>query len=427
MLDVRRLRSLGAAQCDVFVLGGGITGLSTAIVLQSLGWHVAILTQETPRQARAEKPNPLVPTGYAMASAYPHNLRLENLDGISAASQAVLAVFNADGKSGVHIYRMFEVFEHEPPEPPLAKARMNFRYFAGPTQRLKETLDPPARPGAQNLWGWCFDTYFADMPIYMAFLWALFETRGGLLVSSEKKLHLNAVLDVTAQTGAQPLVNCLGWGAKDFMSDRAPAVVMRGQQVLVPGAPMLRASDKVPLCFNYTPTPEVFPRADGTAEYVHFFPRADGWLLGQTREPGQLDSNDNWSGESVIAPQIAIGDLKIAAPIVSLNETLLQTWKQLPLHRNKLEARCGYRYYRDPDQAGVRLEAQSIKTPTDSTRLIVHNYGHGGSGITMGWGCALQAAKLLLDSGAGLGTRRGDKSSMSTLDQMLARQISYLQ
>ncbi len=424
------MRSLKADGCDVFVLGGGITGLSTAIVLQSVGLRVAILTQETPRQAAGESPNPLVPTGYAMASAYPHNLRVDNLPAISAASQAVLAALHADADCGVQIYRMFEVYEDEPPAPPLADMRMHFRDFDGSPQQLKETLNPPIRPGVQHVWGWSFETYFADMPIYMAFLWRLFKERGGVLVSSREKLQLADVLDATAQAGGQPLVNCLGWGAKNFVDDCAPDVVMRGQQVLVGGAPMLYDTDNVPLCFNYTPTPEVFPRADGTAEYIHFFPRSDGWILGQTREPGQVDASGNWSGETVTAPQITVGDQRVAAPIVTLNETLLESWKQLPSPgRHAMLGRTGYRYYRDPDNTGVRLEAQTIGSSSDTARLMVHNYGHGGSGITMGWGCALQAAKLLIAGGVKATNRGGDlktgELSSTALDQVFAQQLSY--
>ncbi len=46
-----------------------------------------------------------------------------------------------------------------------------------------------------------------------------------------------------------------------------------------------------------------------------------------------------------------------------------------------------------PARPTVRLEAE----PGDGGPLIVHNYGHGGGGITLSWGCAREAAALAAD------------------------------
>jgi len=40
----------------------------------------------------------------------------------------------------------------------------------------------------------------------------------------------------------------------------------------------------------------------------------------------------------------------------------------------------------------VRLEVEQI-----GAARCVHNYGHGGSGVTLSWGSAHTAAALLLD------------------------------
>jgi D-amino-acid oxidase len=40
----------------------------------------------------------------------------------------------------------------------------------------------------------------------------------------------------------------------------------------------------------------------------------------------------------------------------------------------------------------VRLERDERLVPGVP---VVHNYGHGGSGITLGWGCAQEAATLV--------------------------------
>jgi D-amino-acid oxidase len=43
----------------------------------------------------------------------------------------------------------------------------------------------------------------------------------------------------------------------------------------------------------------------------------------------------------------------------------------------------------------VRLEAE----PGDGgAPLTVHNYGHGGAGITLSWGCAREAAGLAAEA-----------------------------
>jgi D-amino-acid oxidase len=36
-----------------------------------------------------------------------------------------------------------------------------------------------------------------------------------------------------------------------------------------------------------------------------------------------------------------------------------------------------------PGRPSVRLEAEWI-----GDSLVVHNYGHGGAGVTLSWGCA---------------------------------------
>ncbi|MGI8760767.1 MAG: FAD-dependent oxidoreductase, partial [Jatrophihabitantaceae bacterium] len=48
-----------------------------------------------------------------------------------------------------------------------------------------------------------------------------------------------------------------------------------------------------------------------------------------------------------------------------------------------------------PGRPSVRLEAEQV-----GDARCVHNYGHGGSGVTLSWGCAREAAALLTDQGS---------------------------
>ena len=388
MSALRDILTGTADDCDALVLGSGIIGVSTAIVLQSLGLKVLLLADAVEAQAPDTVARPLVPTNYAMASAYPHNLKIENLQEISEHSQTVLTHLSQEDKSGIHKYKLFEVFEHKPDEAALGNLRMNFQTFDGTPAELKRSINPPARPGAAHLWGWTFDTYFADMPEYLPFLWQTFTAAGGKTVSIRLNLE-----DVVSCIGDDKFVfNCLGYGAIEFLGDKSPCVIVRGKQVLVPGGKLVTNADRTPISYNYTPTADVFTRADGKPEYVHFFPRSDGWVLGQTREPGRIDDNGNWVGDSVTSPERRIGECSVFTPIIDLNASLLKEWCGYELPDSEFIGREGYRYYRDPDGSGVRLQHEKI----DGTNFI-HNYGHGGSGITMGWGCALQSARLFMN------------------------------
>jgi D-amino-acid oxidase len=57
---------------------------------------------------------------------------------------------------------------------------------------------------------------------------------------------------------------------------------------------------------------------------------------------------------------------------------------------------AGIRPYR---QTTFRLEAQTL-----GTKFVVHNYGHGGAGITMCWGCAVEVRNMVRQhAGSALG------------------------
>jgi D-amino-acid oxidase len=50
---------------------------------------------------------------------------------------------------------------------------------------------------------------------------------------------------------------------------------------------------------------------------------------------------------------------------------------------------CGLR----PIRSSVRVEAERISPD----RLLVHNYGHGGAGVTLSWGCATEVVRLIAE------------------------------
>lgn len=123
----------------ICVLGAGITGLTTAVVLQSLGFRVKIIAEVIPREVPHQPGQPFIPTFYAMASAYPHNLKVENLLQISDESQEIFSILAKDADdTGIGIYRIFEVYEHDPGEAALGTRRIKFKTFDGKPEKLEK-------------------------------------------------------------------------------------------------------------------------------------------------------------------------------------------------------------------------------------------------------------------------------------------------
>ncbi|GFS16926.1 D-aspartate oxidase [Elysia marginata] len=67
-------------------------------------------------------------------------------------------------------------------------------------------------------------------------------------------------------------------------------------------------------------------------------------------------------------------------------------------HATPLKSWAGLRPWREV----VRLEPETIDVHGRRIKVI-HNYGHGGSGITMHWGCALEVTAMVLEA---LGTEK---------------------
>jgi D-amino-acid oxidase len=102
----------------------------------------------------------------------------------------------------------------------------------------------------------------------------------------------------------------------------------------------------------------------GGRAYVH--PRTDDCILGGTLEEGEWDTADDEAAGAAILRRCR--DLVPALDGVTVLEQIV-----------------GLR----PGRPTVRLEEEDR-----ATGRIIHNYGHGGSGITLSWGCAREVADL---------------------------------
>jgi D-amino-acid oxidase len=197
---------------------------------------------------------------------------------------------------------------------------------------------PPTQLPPGFVAGWRFTAPLVEMPVYLGFLVDRLHRAGGRIDRRPV-----ASLDRVLQT-ARLVVNCAGIGARELAADRSLRPV-RGQVVVVEN-PGLR---------------EFFAEEPGSAtELRYVLPHRDTVVLGGTAEPDRTD----------LAPRPEVAR-RILARCTEVVPALAGA--RVVAHR------VGLRPVRDQ----VRLEEEA----RDGGRVI-HNYGHGGGGVTLSWGCA---------------------------------------
>ena len=72
----------------------------------------------------------------------------------------------------------------------------------------------------------------------------------------------------------------------------------------------------------------------------------------------------------------------LAADPATTNRIIAECSRVLEIGKPRvLDERVGLRPFR---KSGVRLQCEKL----GDSRTVIHNYGHGGSGFTLSWGCA---------------------------------------
>ncbi len=212
-------------------------------------------------------------------------------------------------------------------------------WWAPAVPDLAVTRDVPAGYTA----GWRFVAPVVDMSRYLPWLAAEAGAAGVTLVPG--------AVEVADLGSLGPVVvDCAGLGARDLAPDPTLTPI-RGQVVVVdPVGVEEWVSDDLD---------------DRTLTYV--IPRVDDVVVGGTAEEGE------WGTEP---------DPAVAAAILDRATALVPALAGATVRAHKVGLR--------PGRPSVRLEAERRGPQT-----VVHNYGHGGAGVTLSWACAGEVVTLL--------------------------------
>ncbi|GAU96389.1 hypothetical protein RvY_07844 [Ramazzottius varieornatus] len=188
-------------------------------------------------------------------------------------------------------------------------------------------------------------TLITEPRIMMNYLLGAFQKANGTI----RQQKVGSLQDLAAEFDV--VVNCAGLMAGALVNDDA-VFPIRGQVTRV-NAPWIKH-------FYHTD------------DNTYIIPNRDLVVVGGTRQ------KDNWSLDFSVEDREAYMQ-RASAYLPSIRKAeIIREW-------------VGLR----PGRPFVRLETEMLQLPGDKVLPLVHNYGHGGNGIALSWGCGRHTARLV--------------------------------
>ena len=324
----------------VAIVGAGVSGLTCGIVFAERGYRSAIFAQEIGQRTTS---------GAAGALWFPYDA--EPVDRVIAwalETYKVLVDLSRDSQTGVSMVELRSFsrageIQISDWANSLGARRLHPSVMssghASPTRTEASLTNCPCVFKS----GFTLNVPLMDTTSYLDYLAKRFVAAGG-------SIHGNVRFERLEDVGREfdLVINCSGIGAKTLVAD-VDLEPHRGQVAIVPKIDNLSCAivcDDAPL--------------------MYAIPRTSDSVFGGTNEVSDNCDVDSASTSRIVAECSRV--LNIENPRV-------------------LVERVGLRPFR---KSGVRLDRGRLR----DGRTVLHNYGHGGSGFTLSWGCANKVLNL---------------------------------
>jgi D-amino-acid oxidase len=324
----------------VAIIGGGVSGLTCGVLLAERGYRAAILAKEVGQQTTSAT---------AAAVWYPYDV--EPADKVIAwALETYNALIDLGRKPGtgvsmIELRQFSRAGKIQIPDWAMPLGARPLPSFVVPGGREESLTVPQSEFAPAFKSGFALTVPLMDTTIYLDYLGSRFLAAGGSITA-------NVSFEKLEDAGQEfvHVINCAGLGARELVRD-IDLEPHRGQVAIVPKVAGLSCAvvcDDAPL--------------------MYAIPRMNDCVFGGTNEITADLGIDSASTLRILDECSRV--LKIKKP-------------------NVLAERVGLRPFRT---SGVRLERGRL----DDGRTVIHNYGHGGAGFTLSWGCAGEVVDLAM-------------------------------
>ena len=313
----------------IAIIGAGVSGLTCGIVFAERGYRTAIFAKDIGQETTSS---------VAAAVWFPYHVEpAERVIPWALQTYQVLRDLARFSESGVSIIESRQFSRTGEIEIPDWAVPLGASIIPTPSvmsNGVETSLDTNSSVFKS---GFSLRTPLMDTTIYLDYLAARFRKATGEIhgnVRFEKLEDVDSKFDL--------VINCAGIGARELIQDMK-LEPHRGQVAIVPkieGLSCAIVCDDEPL--------------------MYAIPRANDCVFGGTNELSDDVAADPATTSRIVTECSRV--LNIGKPTVRAE-------------------RVGLRPFR---QSGVRLERDRLR----DDRSVVHNYGHGGAGFTLSWGCA---------------------------------------
>lgn len=205
----------------------------------------------------------------------------------------------------------------------------------------------PAELPQSYVRGFRTNTYQIDAPTFLDYLLNQYQKLGGKIIQKD-------ISEITAiDKQFKIIINCSGVWSCQLVPDKN-SFPIRGQYVLIKKQPQIKQI--------------TFATVDDE-KYILVVPRINDCYIGGTT------LSYDW-------------DTRVDTNLIEQQITRAQQLEPLLKNIEIISTGVGLR----PGRKAVRLEAEQLP----DHRTVIHNYGHGGSGFTVSWGCADDVVDLCM-------------------------------